>query len=339
MAIDRRRVAFRFLVGILIVAALLAGVGWQRVVRNLRTADLAAFAAAVAVSTLGMFVNAEGLRVVLDFPARGPAASLARRTWLAATFVRSLIPAGTVGGGAFIAYTVSQHDDTTVSSGVAATASWEFLGVVASAVVATAGVAGVAAGGEDTSDMLVVLVAFAAMLGLAVGLLVAVAHRRERVVDVLLWLAGLARRTVGRVVPRVNDRLSRPQIRGVLDSFFESVDALLADRRRLALAVAAATIGWLLNVFPLFFALHAVGLPVSLYVVMVVVPVAGFALALPIPAGIGPLDAALGGLVALFTGYPLGALASALVLFRVATFGPHVAVGGLALWTLDGSVR
>ncbi|WP_232701042.1 lysylphosphatidylglycerol synthase transmembrane domain-containing protein [Halobacterium wangiae] len=339
MDYDRRDVAFRLLVGVAIVVALLVGVGWERVVQNLQTADLGIFAVAVAVSVLGMVVNAEGLRIVLDVPARGADASLVRRTWLAATFVRSLIPAGTVGGSAFVAYSVSKDATTTVSSGVAAAASWEFLTIVASAVVATAGVAGVAAGGGDTSNLVVVVVAFVAMLGVAVGLLVAVAHRRGRVVDVLLWLSSVVRRTFGRVVPRLNDRLSRPQVHGVLDSFFESVEALLNDRRRLALAVGAATLGWLLNVFPLFFSLHAVGLPVSLYVVMVVMPVAGFALALPIPGGVGPLDAALGGLLALFAGYPLGALASALVLFRVATFGPHVAIGGLALTTLDETVR
>jgi hypothetical protein len=336
---DRRGVAFRFLVGAAIVAALVAGVGWERVVRNLQGADLGIFAAAVAVSVLGMLVNGEGLRVVLDLPARGPGASLARRTWLASTFVRSIIPAGTVGGSAFIAYSVSHDDDVTVSSGVAAAASWEFLTMVASAVVATAGVVGVAAAGGETENLLVVLVAFAAMLVLSVGLLVAIARRRGRVVDVLLWLSALLRRTFGRVVPRLNDRLSRSQVRGVLDGFFESVEALLADRRRLALAVGAATLGWILNVFPLFFSLHAVGLPVSVYVVMVVMPVAGFALALPIPGGLGTLDVALGGLIALFTGYPLGALASALVLFRVAAFGPRVVFGGLALTTLDETVR
>lgn len=335
----RRSVAFRFLVAVVIVVALVVGVGWQRVVRNLQTADLAIFAPALAASLVGMFVNAEGLRIVLDLPVRGAGASIARRTWLAATFVRSLIPAGNVGGGAFIAYTVSQSDETDVSAGLAAVASWEFLNLVASTVVASAGVAGVLSRGGDTGGMSVVLAVFASMLVLAVSLLVVVAQRRGQVVGVLLWLADAVRRTVGRFVPHLNDRLTREEVRGSLDRFFESIAALAADRRRLALTLAAAHLGWLINVLPLYFSLHAVGLPVSLYVVMLVMPVAGFALALPVPGGLGPLDAALGGLVAFFTGYPLAALASAVVLFRVATYGLHVAVGGLAMWTLDETVR
>lgn len=49
--------------------------------------------------------------------------------------------------------------------------------------------------------------------------------------------------------------------------------------------------------------------------------------------------AALAGIVAVLTGHSLGALASALVLFRVATYGTQVVVGGLALWRLEASLR
>jgi hypothetical protein len=49
--------------------------------------------------------------------------------------------------------------------------------------------------------------------------------------------------------------------------------------------------------------------------------------------------AALGGIVAVVTGHPLGSLASALVLFRVATYGTQVLVGGLALYSIDGALR
>lgn len=338
MAVDRRRVAFRFAVALAIAAALLFGVGWERVVRNLRAADLAAFAPAVAASLAGMAVTAEGIRVVLDLPARSSSASVARRAGLAARFVRSVVPAGNVGGGAFIAYTVSRREELDVSECLAAVATWEFLNLVASAVVATVGVAGIVAAGGDVGAAPVLVAAFGSVL--AVGFVVAVllARRRERVVDVVVWSSALVDRTLGRLTARLAGRLERDEVRSGLDEFFADVGDVTRDRRRLALAAFAAHLSWLLGPLTLYFSLDAVGLSASVAVVFVTMPLAGFALAVPVPGGIGPFDAAIGGLVAFFTGHPLGALASALVLFRLATYCLHVVVGGVAMWTLGRTV-
>lgn len=335
MEVDRRRVLARFAVAAGVVAALLYGVGWRRVVQNLASADTALFAYALAISLAGMAVNSEGFRVVLGLRARGTGASLARRANLAGMFVRSVLPAGNVGKGAFVAITVGQSEEVDVSEGVAGAASWEFLNMVASAVVASVGVVGIAIGGGDAGAAPVVLAAFTGVLVLAVVAGAEFARRRERVVDLVLWTSQVVRRTLGRAAPMLDERLTRERVRGTLDGFFESVTDLARDRRRLAVALVAAHLTWLFGALPLFFCLHAVGLPVSLYVVFLAMPLAGFSLAVPVPGGIGPMDAALGCLIAVLTGYPLGALASAVVLFRVATYGTHVVVGGLALWSLD----
>lgn len=338
MAVDRREVAFRFAVALATVAALLLGVGWERVVRNLRAADLAAFAPAFAASLAGMAVSVEGVRIVLDLPVRGASSSVARRAGLAAKFVRSVVPAGNVGGGAFVAYTVSRREDIAVSECLAAVATWEFLNMVASAVVATVGVVGIVLSGGDVGAAPVVVAAFGSLLlfGLAAGVLVA--RRRERVVDVVVWSSALVDRTLGRLTARLAGRLDRDDVRRGLDGFLVDVAGVTRDRRRLALAALAAHLAWLFGTLPLYFSLQAVGLSASVAVVLVTMPLAGFALAVPVPGGLGPFDAAIGGLVAFFTGHPLGVLASALVLFRLATYCLHVLVGGLAMWTLDEAV-
>jgi len=65
------------------------------------------------------------------------------------------------------------------------------------------------------------------------------------------------------------------------------------------------------------------------------VTVSGFARALPLPAGIGPVDAAMGGLLVALTPHSVGQLASAIVLNRAGTLLVQVTIGGAALWTLD----
>lgn len=339
MEFQRRQTAVRFGVAVAVVAALVYGVGWRRVVANLAATDLSLFAPAVAASLAGMLVAAEGVRVAIGVPRRSPDAGLARRAALAGMFVRSVLPAGNVGKGAFVAYTVSRGEATSASQGVAGAASWEFLNMVASAVVASVGVLGVVAAGSDAGTAPVVLAAFGGLLALVVvsgGLAV---QRRDLVVDAVLWAAGVGRRTLGRFAPRLDTSLTRERVRATLDVFVGNVGALVEDRRRLAVAVAAAHVTWLLSVVPLYLCLQAVGLTVSPSVVLVAIPLAGFALAVPVPGGLGPMDAALGGIVAVLTGHPLSALASALVLFRVSTYGTQVVVGGVALWRLDAALR
>ncbi|MFC3478512.1 lysylphosphatidylglycerol synthase transmembrane domain-containing protein [Halobacterium litoreum] len=339
MDADRRTVAFRFVVAGAVAAALLYGVGWERVVRNLRAADLAAFAPAVAVSLVGMVVASEGMRVLLDVPPLSSGAWVARRAGLASMFVRNVVPVGNVGGGAFVAYTVSRRENRDISECVAAMASWEFLNMVASAVVATVGVVGLAAAGGNVGAVPVVVAAFAGLLGLTLAAGTLLSARRDSVAAFVVWASALANRTLGHVVPGLASRLDPERVRDGIDHFFASVSRLGRDRRRLALAVVAAHVSWVLGPLALYFCLEAVGLSSPLYVALLTIPLAGFVLAVPVPGGIGPLDAAIGGLVAFFTGHPLGVLASAVVLFRVATYCVRIVVGGLALWTLDEAVR
>lgn len=324
----------RFGIAAAVVAALVYGVGWERVAENLAATDASLFLPAVAASLLGMAVGAEGLRVAIGVSRGSPDGWLARYAALAGTFLRSVLPAGGVGKGAFVAYTVGRGGTTSASRAVAGVASWEALNVLASATVAAAGLVGVLAAGRDAGTAPVVVGAFGSVLVAAVAAGGLVVRHRAVVVDLVLWAA-----RVGRLLPRVDPSLDRERVRGTLDALLGNVAALARDRRRLGLAATAAHASWLLSVLALYLCLHAVALPVAPPAALVALPMAGFARAVPVPGGLGPMDAALGGILAVLTGYSLGALASALVLFRVATYGTRVVVGGAALWRLDVALR
>lgn len=330
MEYDRRRTLLRFAVAAGVAAALLYGVGWQRVLANLRGADSRPFALACVVSLVSMALGSEGLRLTLDLPARGSRASVARLAYLGASFIQNVIPAGNVGGNTFVAYAVSR-DGESVGASVADVAGWEFLNMVASAVVAAVGLVGVTTAGGSAGSATVVVAAFAGSLALAGGTLLFVANHRDWTTERVLGVAGFARR----LLPVSAGALSRDRVRGGLDRFFDEVQALAADRPRLAATLAVAHARRLLGCLALSACLAAVSLSVPLSVVLVAVPLSGFARVVPIPGGIGPEDAVLGGAVAVLTGHGVAGLASALVLYRVATYGLHVAVGGAALWLLD----
>ncbi|GAA0270351.1 lysylphosphatidylglycerol synthase domain-containing protein [Halobacterium noricense] len=335
MDFDRRRVAFRVVVAVAIAALLVTGVGWDRVLRNLRDANLAVYAFAPLGAALALLAGGEGTRVALGFPVWSVRGALARRAFYGAAIVRNFLPAGNVGGGGFVAYTVSRHGDVTVSEAIAGVAGWEFVMMVASAVVGGVGVLGVVAAGQDPAGTVGLFVAFGAVLAAIATAGVVLEAYREAVAAVVTRLALAFEPVLARVVPGHDVRLDAGRVRRGLDEFFATLSRLAADRSRFVTVLAAAHAAWLCWMIPLFVSLLAVGVVVSPAVVMVAVTVSGFARAVPLPAGIGPVDVALGGVLVALTPHSLGELASALVLYRSSMVLVQVMAGGLSLWTLD----
>ncbi|MFB6270486.1 MAG: lysylphosphatidylglycerol synthase domain-containing protein [Halobacterium sp.] len=337
MEFDRRRVAFRFLVAALVAAALLYGVGWERVLDNLRNADPVLFAFAPLAATLALLTGAEGTRLALGFPVGSTRASLARRAFIGGAIVRNLLPAGNVGGGGFVAYTVSRHGDVSVSEALAGVTSWEFVMMVASAVVGGLGLVGVSVAGHNPAGVVDAVAAFAVLLGAAVAVVAALSAYRDWVARAVARVTTLAHPVLARTVPNYEGPVEFGDARTGLDEFFGALGALAEDRTRFAGVVLAAHATWVCWTVPLFASLLAVGVVVSPAVAMVAVTVSGFARAVPLPAGIGPVDAALGGLLVALTPHSIGELASALVLNRASMLSVQATVGGSALWTLDAA--
>ncbi|WP_336034575.1 lysylphosphatidylglycerol synthase domain-containing protein [Halobacterium yunchengense] len=338
MQVDRRRVAFRVLAAALVVAALRYGVDWDGVLRNLRDADLRLFALAPVGAALALFAGAEGTRLALGFDAHSERASLARRAFLGAAVVRNLVPAGNVGGGGFVAYTVSRHGDVGVSEALAGVTTWEFVVMAASAVVGALGLAGVSVAGRDPAGVVESVALFVVALGAAVAAVAALSAYRGPVAAAVSRVTEAAHPVLARVAPNYDGPVSAADARDGIDEFFAALGALAADRGRFASVLLAAHATWACWVVALYASLLAVGVVVSPAVAMVAVTVSGFARAVPVPAGLGPVDAALGGLLVALTPHPLVGLGSALVLNRGGMLLVQASVGGLALWTLDRRV-
>ncbi len=335
MEFDRRRVVFRVFVAVAIPALLVTGVGWDRVIENLRGADLVYYSLAPVGSAFALLAGGEGARLALGFSVLSVRGALARRAFYAAAIVRSFLPAGTVGAGGFVAYVVSRHDDVSLSEAAGGVSAWEFVMMLASAVVGIFGVLGVLAQGRGTAGLIELFAGFCVVLALVAVFGVVVERSRDHVAVVLARLGRTLDPLLVRVVPGYDEPIETADIRAGLDEFFGALAALAADRSRFVSVLAAAHLAWIGWMIPLYVSLRAVGVAVSPAVVAVAVTVSGFARAIPLPAGIGPVDAALGGVLVALTPHSLGELASALVLYRSGMLLVQVMAGGLSLWTLD----
>lgn len=335
MEFDRRRVAFRVFVAVAIGALLVTGVGWGEVLENLRDADLVYYSLAPVGSAFALLAGGEGTRLALGFSVWSVRGALARRAFYAAAIVRSFLPAGTVGAGGFVAYVVSRHEDVSLSEAAAGVSAWEFVMMLASAVVGLFGVLGVLAQGRATAGLVELFAGFCVALALVAAVGVVLARSRDRVAVALARVGRALDPLLTRVVPGYDDPIEAEDIRSGLDEFFGALGDLAADRARFVSVLAAAHLAWVGWMVPLYVSLRAVEIGVSPAVVAVAVTVSGFARAVPLPAGVGPVDAALGGVLVALTPHSLGELTSALLLYRSGMLLVQVMAGGLSLWTLD----
>ncbi|WP_353633298.1 flippase-like domain-containing protein (plasmid) [Halobacterium sp. NMX12-1] len=331
----RRRIVVRFAVAAVVVAALVFGVGWERVLRDVRTADPVVFAFVPVSVFAALLAGAEGVRLALGVPARGGRARVVRRAFFGAAVVRTFLPAGNVGGSGFVVYAVSRHEEITASEAFAAVTSWEFVVMLVAAVVCVLGLAGLPATGRRPFTALEVVAALVVVLAVAAAAVAVLGRSRDRVARGVGGLLAYTHPILVRVVPRYSRPVDADAVRRALDTFYASVRDLASDRHRFALLVCTALTVRLCWILALYASLLAVGVVVSPAAVAVAVVVSGFARIVPLPASVGPVDAALGALLVALTPHLVGELASALVLNRAGTLLVQVLVGGSALWTLD----
>lgn len=210
--------------------------------------------------------------------------------------------------------------------------------MLTSTAVCILGVAGITVAGRNPFTVVPTAAGFVVLLGGAVFVAAGLSRSRDRVAGGLVRVLVFTHPVLVRIVPAYSRPISAADVRRSLDEFFAALRAVADDRSRSVTVALAAVVTRLCWVVPVYASLLAVGVVVSPAVAVVAVIVAGFARAIPLPAGTGPVDAALGGLLVALTPHSLGELTSALVLNRGGTLFVQVAVGGSALWTLDSSM-
>jgi uncharacterized protein (TIRG00374 family) len=316
----------------LVVGALLAVVGVDRIGAALATADPRLFAVVAVFGLAQVTVWGLALRTVLGTLS----VPVTRRTgvllYAAATFANNVTPFGQAGGEPVTAFAITRATDSRYETSLAAIATVDAAHVVTSLGVATVG-AVVTLATVTRSGRLATL--GAAAIGLAVAVAVVGGLLVRYRAGVVETLAAPAVRAERRLLAALPDRLRQvaSEARTRVGDFVADLRAVADDRSALAAAMGFSATGWLCEVGALGVALAGLGLTPPVTTLLVLVPaakVAGFA---PLPGGFGSIEATLVGLLTATTAADAGLATAAVLVSRTATYWiPTILGGGVSLW-------
>ncbi|WP_435175515.1 lysylphosphatidylglycerol synthase transmembrane domain-containing protein [Halorussus sp. AFM4] len=336
--VSARTVLWGFLAAFLALAALAAVVGIDAVVGGLADAEPRATAAALGVAAawlvawgLSLYVALRTLRVDVT-----PWRSVL--VYASATFFNGLTPFAQVGGEALSAAVIARSTDTEYETGLAAVASVDLVNLAPSPAFALAGLVSLVAAGERSAEL---RLAAMTVFGVAMAAVVAGALAWRFRTDVgrsltrtTVGAVAAANRVTGRVLPVDTARLA-----GRVEAFLGGVGRVFGYRRRLVVCLGLSTAGWGCLVLAFWLSLRAVGHPVGGGLAAFVLPVGMLAIAIPLPGGVGGIEAALVGLLVAVGGVPVAGATAGVVLYRGATYWAPLLFGGAVTAALTVEAR
>lgn len=329
---ERPRLPRRVLLTGGLAVCLLAGgavlLGPGAVVAQLADADPATFALGLVGVAVAMTCWAESQRRLLV----AAGADLSPRQGVlgygAGTFAKQVLPAGHALGPGLVAYAFRSMTRRGYTETFAAVTLAELFNLVASGLLATAGLL-LLLGGEPSPVLATARTALL-VVGGSLGVLVGVTwYRRQTLAAAVHGAAWLLRGTVGRASRRVRDAVSPPAVEGTIQGFYATFGTVADQPRAAAVAFGFTLVGWLAFVAPLYTSFRAVGVSLPLGVVLLVVPAAGLANAVPLPGGLGGAELAIGGTIVVLTGLDVPTAAAGVLLYRLCAFWFLAALGGV----------
>jgi uncharacterized protein (TIRG00374 family) len=323
-----------------VLGLLLYFVGVGDLLGSLRAADTTTVGLVVVVTVAWLFAWGLALRTVLGVLGRHVSPIKTFLVFSGAMFNNNVTPFGQAGGEPVTALLISEVTDSDYGTGLAAIASVDTLNFVPSITLALLGMGYFATQttfNERLESASIVVVGLTAGV---IGGLVFAWRNHDRIEGAVVNLGTRLGRLAGKYVPRVEDP-GRAGIERRVGHFFEAIERVATSPRGLVLALTFSAVGWGLQMSGLWLAFRAIGEPVSLAVVMFVVPVGAIAGITPLPGGAGGIEIVL---VALLVAAPLPGVTesvalAAVVIYRGAVFWVPVVLGGVVMGTVGAGAR
>lgn len=327
-----RRIALGFVGAGALLATFLSVVGTRSILRELSVVEPLPFTLGLLGPLVALFAWSEVLARLLDVGG----GRRFRLAFLAGDFTKQVLPMGHASGPVITTLAVSSVLGREYDNTLAAVSVTELLNLSASLVVATLGLLllAVVRGGTFLWSFALLLVAVSFVV---VALAWIVWARRPLVERALGAIGGVARRITRRTGSQLGDLFSPSRVGATVDDYYETLAVLVADRRRIATAGAFALVGWFAFAFPLYAAAVALDLHVPVGLALFAVPVAGLVTWLPVPGGVGGVEAALAALIVLGAGVDSGAAAAVAILSRLCTYWFVLAVDGAGVAVLSAT--
>ena len=337
-SVSLRLVLVGFLAAFAALTLLGAAAGVEHVVDALAAADPRTVG--VALGATALWLTSWGLSLYVALRTLGVDVTPGRAVlvYASATFLNGLTPFAQVGGEALSAAVISRSTDAEYETGLAAVTTVDVVNLVPSPALALAGAVSLVAAGAHTSAL---RSAAFALLGASTALAVAGAltwrfrPRVERsVVHAGVGVAGVANRLAGRTTPVDAARLTRR-----IETFLAGTERVFGRRRRLAVCLGLSAVGWTCLMLAFWLSLRAVGSPTPLALVIFVLPVGMFAIVIPLPGGVGGVEAALVGLLVAVGSVPVADATAGVVLYRAVSYWTPLLFGGAVTAALTVASR
>lgn len=313
-----------FAIAVVLLGILATAIGWRAALAELRGANPVFVALGCVSTALGLMAWGKAWQVVLRVgDIHAPYRKLVV-TYFAATFANYVTPLGQAGGEPFIAYVLSRDTEADYEQSLASVVTADLLNLLPFFNFAAVGTAylvlSAGFGGNGTANGLAV-----ALGAMAIGVPAVVWagwHWRDGVEALVL--------AVVRPLSDVTSRVTVDGARERIERFYESVERIASEPRQLLVALAFSYVGWLLFALPMWFAVEAVDAPVSLLMVLFIVPASTIAGLVPTPGGLAAVEGALVGLLVSLTATTSGTAAAVATLYRLESYVFALALGGVA---------
>lgn len=318
--------------GTLVVGVYL--IGAKNIFQAASSIPLPLFGAIVVVSLGWLTAWSLSFRAILEIlnvRGLGPRTGMVFLMTMFADYLTPSAQAGSVPVGGLL---VSRATGARYTTGMTAVATFGVLNIIPSVVVIA--VSAVYLALTTTLDprlKFAVLLLVCVMTG--VGVVGLVGWRfRHRIGGVVIPLVAAFIRGVNRLLPApywVDPQLVSRYTGNVINE----VERLGWNRRQLGVALCFSALGWLVLSSAFWVSLYAVDGPVAVAVPLLVVPLSMTGNVLPLPGGVGGVEALLVALTVGTASVSLPSVTAAVLVYRVLTFGLALLLGGLATALLE----
>lgn len=333
-----KRVLVGFAAALMVLTTFVYFVGAHDVAGALARANLPIFALAILSAFLALVCWGMVWNRVLSVVEHSVSRVKIGMIFLAGMFANFITPFGQVGGEPFIALVLTKYSDIDYERALAAIIAADVINLIPFFSYGILGFTYFVLTNSLNETLETFVAAFAVAMVLSAVLLYTVWHRRGGVERIVLAMSGVARVTVGRLSDTAHELLEPDAIRLRLEEFFNMLDFIWENRRRMVYAVVLSHVGWFFTIVPLYFAAVALGYDVPFMYVLFIVPLGSIAGYLPLPGGLGSVEVMLVAVVVSVTTLSLPEATATAILYRIAVYWFTLLIGGVSLSYLSAGL-
>jgi len=254
------------------------------------------------------------------------------RTFMAGFFMNSVTPLGQFGGEPVMAYIIKDAEDIDYTKAITSVFTADVVNTVPVLTFGIGGALYLFAFGSSSQVLAQVIYVVVAVVLLGVPLMYLIwfeSGKLERFfIEILEYLnmVGLRGSWTETAKEKVSDTM-------------RSFEMIGENPRDLFEITLVAHVGFLFQVFCLYFILFSLGYRAEMAPLYLIQAFSGLANFSPTPGGSGTFEAAMAGLVSFFLPVSFAVGISAAILFRLTTFWPGLGIGYLALNHINGEKR